>query len=138
MSQLSLGMGLDPWSLLCLSSTGKGAHRALQAASWPLPGPPCAWNPSSASSSYSSALRSTTLSLGCLPCPESQSGAPSSTTAACITPFLSVLSVWERRGRVLLTCPSPSAQHRIVVQRILTELSSLPSAQSGTPPTLGQ
>lgn len=32
-SQLSLGMGLDPWSLLCLSSTGKGAV-ALQAASW--------------------------------------------------------------------------------------------------------
>ena len=45
-SQLSLGTGLDSWSLLSLSSTGKGARCALQAASWPLPGPSCAWNPS--------------------------------------------------------------------------------------------
>ena len=63
----------------------------------------------SAGSSYSSGLSSMTLSLGCLHL--SGSGAPSSTTAACITLFLSVLSVWELRGRVPLTSPSPSAQH---------------------------
>lgn len=65
----------------------------------------------SAGSSYSSGLSSMTLSLGRLPCPESGSGVPSSTTATCITLFLSILSVKELRGRVPLTSPSPSAQH---------------------------
>lgn len=67
----------------------------------------------SAGSSYSSGLSSMTLSLGRLPCPGSGSGVPSSTTATCITLFLSILSVRELRGRVPLTSPSPSAQHGV-------------------------
>lgn len=114
---LAWGWAWDLWSLLCLPPMGKGTRHALQAASWPLPGPSRAWNPSlySLKLLVRSQLHDPSCGMSSLT-PESGSGAPSPTIDACITLFLSVLSVPHpsssgNSGAGSQTAPSPSTQH---------------------------